>query len=132
MNTPYKFREVYGSNAYVLENELPLPGAEPDEAPALVFCGWQNEFHPDTNICDFDLSLFEEQEDGSYLRSDEHQQERCYSMEEIQTALRSTGMELLGVWSDLNFSPISDDTERWYFAARAVKPNIPTDLRKDL
>ena len=119
MNTPYKFREIYGTNAYVLESEL--PAYDPGEPPVAVFCGWQNEFHPDTGICDFDLSLFEEQEDGSYIRSDEHQQERCYAMEEIQTALKNAGLELLGVWEDLSFTPAGETAERWYFAARAIK-----------
>ena len=79
------------------------------------------EFCADTGICDFDLSIFEEQPDGSYLRSDEHQQERCYTMEAITAALRNAGMELLGVFSDWQFAAPDDTTERWYFCARAIK-----------
>ena len=119
MNTPYKFREIYGNHAYVLEDELP-PFAENGQ-PSAIFCGWQNEFHPETGICDFHLSLFEEDENGTYFRSDEHQQERCYSMEEITAALRSVGLELLGVFSDWSFSAPNETTERWYFAARCIK-----------
>ncbi len=119
MNTPYKFREIYGSNAYVLEDEL--PPLEEGDSPSAVYCGWQNEFHPETGLCDFDLTLFEEGEDGRYYRSDEHQTERCYSMEEICDALRETGLELIGVYADWSFSPITETTERWYFLARAIK-----------
>ena len=82
---------------------------------------WQNSYDEETRICDFDLSIFEEQPDGSYLRADEHQQERCYSMEEITGALRDAGLELLGVFSDWEFSAPDDTAERWYFAARAIK-----------
>ncbi|MBQ8310027.1 MAG: class I SAM-dependent methyltransferase [Clostridia bacterium] len=121
MNTPYKFRNVYGSNAYILEDELVYGEEDADEERVPVFCGWQNTYHPETRICDFDLSLFEEMPDGSYRRSDEHQQERCYELEEIRTALRSANLELIGVWSDFDFSTPDDTTERWYFAARAVK-----------
>ena len=123
MNTPYKFREVYGNNDYILETEL--PPYEEGEKPIAVFCGWQNHFDPETGICDFDLSLFEEDENGSYYRSNEHQQERCYSMEEIRSALKESGMELLGVFSDWQFSDPDEQTERWYFAARAIKPEQP-------
>ena len=121
MNTPHKFRTVYANNAYVLEDELVWDAGTDEEERAAIFCGWQNHFDPETNLCDFDLSLFEEMPDGSYRRSDEHQCERCYSMDEIRDALTRAGLELLGVWADWSFSPASETTERWYFAARAIK-----------
>lgn len=121
MNTPYKFREVYGNNAYVLEDELVWDEGLDTEERAAVYCGWQNAYHPETEICDFDLSLFEELPDGTYRRSDEHQQERCYTLDEIKAALKKANLELLGVWSDYEFSTPTDNTERWYFAARAKK-----------
>ena len=121
MNTPYKFENTYGNNAYVLEDELVWDAGTEDEERAAVFCGWQNTYHPDTRLCDFDLSLFEEMPDGSYRRSDEHQEERCYTQAEIENALKAAGLELIGVWSDFGFSPVNGQTERWYFAARAIK-----------
>ncbi len=122
MNTPYKFETVYSSNAYILEDELP-PLSEEDP-PSAVFCGWQNEYHPESGICDFHLSIFEEDENGSYIRSDEHQRERCYSQKEILTALECVGLEPLGVFSDWRFSPVTETTERWYFVARCKKDPI--------
>lgn len=116
MNTPYKFRHVYGDNAYVLEDET-----ETEDGNAAVFCAWQNDYSEETRLCEFDLSIFTEQPNGSYLREDEHQTERCYSMEEITDALRTAGMELLAVFADHHFSEPNDTTERWYFCARAIK-----------
>lgn len=81
MNTPYKFQQIYGNNAYILEDELVWDEGTDTEERAAVYCGWQNDYHPDTGICDFDLSIFEELPNGTYRRSDEHQQERCYSMD---------------------------------------------------
>lgn len=121
MNTPYKFQRTYGNNAYVLEDELIWDEGAESEERAAVYCGWQNEYHPETRICDFYLSIFEELPDGTYRRSDEHQQERCYLREEIEAALSDVGMEFLGVWSDWQFSAPTETTERWYFAARAKK-----------
>ena len=116
VNTPYKFRTVYGRNAYILENETRF-GKE----RRAVYCGWQNRFSPRSGLCDFDLSIFEEQADGSYLRSDEHQRERCYSLETLKSALRDAGMEPLGVYSDFQFSEPTETAERWYLCARAIK-----------
>lgn len=113
VNSPEKFRRVYANNAYILEDEL--DGAD-------VYCGWQNEFDEKTGICDFYLSLFEEQADGGYRRSDEHQRERCYPFETLKKLLDVTGFEFLGVFGDKSFDPPEPDAERWYFAARCKKP----------
>ena len=114
LNTPYKFREIYGQNAYLLEDTVPDGRA--------VYCGWQNDFDEESGICSFDLSLFEEQPDGSYRRADEHQEERCYQMETVQNLLRTAGFELLGVWENFERTPPEPYAERWYFCAHALKP----------
>jgi SAM-dependent methyltransferase len=121
MNTPYKFREVYGNNAYVLEDELVWDEGLETEERAAIFCGWQNEYHPETAICDFHLSIFEELPNGEYRRSDEHQQERCYELTEIKDALAAAKLELVGVWSDFAYTAPTEKTERWYFCARSKK-----------
>ena len=113
VNSPHKFENVYGNESYILEDE--------NEDGSAIYCGWQNEFDAESGICDFYLTLFEEDEDGAYLRSDEHQQERCYSLDEIKSALESNRLELLGVFADWQFSQPVNDTERWYFVARAKK-----------
>lgn len=105
MNTPYKFENVFADNAYVLEDEG-------------VYCGWQNFYNEKTKRCDFYLSVFEEQEDGSYLRFDEEQTERCFSMRSVKKALEESGFELCGVWAGYDFDELAEDSERWYFAAR--------------
>lgn len=111
VNTPRKFREVYGDNAYILE----------DHTPPAVFCGWQNAFDEETGICSFDLSVFEAQSDGSYRRADEHQEERCYGMETLKRLLADAGMETLAVFGDDRKRPACEGDERWYFVARAKK-----------
>jgi len=121
MNTPYKFQNVYGTNAYVLEDELIFDEGTEYEERIPVYCGWQNTYHPESGICDFDLSIFEGLPDGTYRRSDEHQQERCYELEKIKALLLRAGFKLIGVWEDYEFSAPRATTERWYFAARAIK-----------
>ena len=112
MNTPYKFENIYSDNAYILEDE---------NNGAAIFCGWQNFYDKDSKICDFYLSVFEEDEDRAYIRSDEHQQERCYEKKQVEELLRECGFELVGIYADLDKNPINEKTERWYFVARAKK-----------
>ncbi len=113
MNTPYKFKNIYGDNAYILEDE--------DGDGMSVYCGWQNEYDEDSDICDFYLTIFEEDEEGGYIRSDEHQRERCYPYEAVSGMLEGNGFELIGCFSDFDFSSSDNTTERWYFVARAKK-----------
>ena len=107
VNTPYKFEKIYGDNAYILEDEG-------------VYCGWQNDYDEKSGICDFYLSIFEE-EDGQYYRCDEHQQEKCYSLETLKKLLLECGFEFLEVVSDFDFSTPTETTERYYIVARAKK-----------
>ena len=117
VNTPYKFKNIYADNAYILEDELDFGDGE----CAAVFCGWQNSFDEESGICDFYLTVFEEAEDGSYLRREEQQKERCYSLGEIKAALERAGFEYLGCFGDFDFGEPKETTERWYIAARAKK-----------
>ncbi len=112
VNTPYKFENIYSDNAYILEDET---------EEGAIYCGWQNEYNAETGICDFYLSLFEEDGDGAYVRSDEQQRERCYTLDTIKKTLEDAEMELLGVFADYEFGEPRENTERWYIAARAKK-----------
>ena len=113
VNSPHKFAHTYGNNAYILEDE--------DEEGCAVFCGWQNEYDPESRLCKFYLSLFAEDEDGRYVRADEEQTERCYDEAEIRAALDEAGFDLCGMFADFDFSPVMPDTERWYVVARTRK-----------
>lgn len=108
VNTPHKFRTVYGDNAYVLEDENTL-------------CAWQNEYDEQTRLCYFYLSVFREEEDGRYERSDEEQTERCYTHEELETALRRAGFDEICFFGNTDMSAPTDTTDRWFVAARCKK-----------
>ncbi len=114
VNSPHKFKAVYGENTYVFEEE---------ECGENSFCVWQNYFDEKTGICDFDLTVFTRDTDGKYTRSDENQRERCFSKEQLESALKACGFEILGFFSDFKFSPIDEKSERWYIAARCKKDN---------
>ena len=117
VNSPYKFKHIYGDNAYVLEDEW----TDEDGIERSAYCGWQNHFDEQTGICEFDLSVFERNENGSYARADEQQRERCYDEATLRGLLEQTGFSVLGIFSDYDRSPITDTSERWYFVARCNK-----------
>ncbi len=108
VNSKYKFESVYADNCYVLES---------DDA----FCSWQNQYYADEKICDFVINLFQKSQGDSYKRFFDVQSERMYERSELTAMLEKAGFEIIGVYSDFNFSDVTDKTERLYFAARAVK-----------
>ncbi len=108
VNTPHRFTEGYALHDYILEDDD-------------VLLAWQNFYNEKTRICDFVLSLFCRNEDGSYDRYDEEQRERMYSMRTLVQIIKKTGFELLDAYSDFAFSSISDKNDKWYFVCRCVK-----------
>lgn len=108
VNTPHKFRHIYGNNDFILEKEDAV-------------CCWQNQYDDKVGLCDFILSIFEKKPDGSYSRTDTVQTERCYRRAYLQRALKRAGFEVLGVFEDYHFTQATNKSERWYVAARCKK-----------
>lgn len=106
INSKHKFEYTYGDNAYVIENEG-------------VLCAWQNFYNPQSKICDFYLSIFTENSDGSYNRCDEHQREKMYTLRSVKKMLSGAGFSLCGVFSDYSFSEANEEKdERLYVVAK--------------
>ena len=108
INGKRKFEEIYADNSYVMEEGSSV-------------CVWQNSYNPKTKLCDFFITLFEEDEDGKYNRYDELQTERMYTLRSIKSALAECGFEFLGAYSDFDFAEATDDSERIYISARCKK-----------
>ncbi len=102
INSKYKFEKIYSDNAYVLENEG-------------ILCAWQNFYNKRSRLCDFYLSIFSENRDGSYTRCDEHQRERMYTLRAVSGYLERCGFELLGVFSDFDFNAGNENRDERLF-----------------
>lgn len=113
VNTPYKFKNIYGNNHYIFEDR--------DTNGNIAYCGWQNEYDETSHLCNFYLSVFTKNNNGTYVRSDEVQTERCYNKEQLSQSLERSGFEIIGFFADYDFSAPSDDCERWYVVAKAKK-----------
>ncbi len=109
VNTPYKFKNVYGFNDFIL-----------DDPETGTVCCWRNTYDEECALCEFDLSFFIPRGDGTYGRSDALQTERCYTEPQLRRCLKKNGFELCGVWSDYAFTPFTESDERWYIAARRL------------
>lgn len=51
-------------------------------------------------------------------RFEETIEERSFSKTVIESALRSAGLDVVGVYSDLKFRPVQPTSERWFYVAR--------------
>ena len=78
---------------------------------------WENSFKD--NINEYLVTVFTEQEDGSFERFRELHRQRAYSIEEIEDAMSQVGMkcDFFEAFSD---NKPSFDTERYYIVARLV------------
>ena len=108
VNSPYKFRNIYGTQAYILEDKH-------------VFCAWQNAFCEEKGLCDFYISLFTETPTHQYRRSDSHTAERMYTREELISQLQRHHFEILEISGDIDHRPDRENDERLYFITRVKK-----------
>ncbi len=108
VNSPYKFKHIYGNQQYILDAEG-------------VYCGWKNFYDEESGLCDFELSIFSERKDGSWHRFDENQRERCWSVKTLSSLLTACGFEILTVAADLGGAPVEETSERIFFTCRAIK-----------
>ncbi len=108
INGKAKFEKTYADNTYAIEED----GA---------FCIWQNSYNPKTKICNFLITLFEEDSNGKYTRYDEMQSERMYTLKSVKRKLLSAGFEFIGAYSDFSYNPANDLSDRIYIAARCKK-----------
>ena len=108
INAKHKFENYYGNNTYVME--------END-----VFCVWENEYDKNEEICDFYITLFEQVNGGKYVRHEENQQERMFTLENVKKSLEKCNLEFIGAYDDFDFNPGDDSSDRIYIVAKCRK-----------
>ncbi len=105
VNTPEKFRTKYADNDYLLERD----GA--------VLC-WSNRLNKKGDVCDFLLTVFEEQPSGLYKRTDGVTRERCYGLRALQNHAKAAGLTWVSCHGALDGSEPGEECERWYVTLR--------------
>ena len=102
INTLYKYKNILSDNAFVYENEDDM----------LI---WQNYFNEKTKNCNFYLTLFEKQKDGKYIRSDEFQRQKCFSVKTVEKTASECGFELKSIFGGLCGEEFTDKSEKAIF-----------------
>ena len=87
MNSEYKFKNSYGDNCYVMQD---------DE----VFLSWQNFYDENTRNCQFVLDFFIKDKNGRYQRKKEEQTEHCFEHGRVLELLENNGFELVDISCD--------------------------------
>ncbi len=105
VNTAYRFREVYGQNTFVYDEDD-------------LFCVWQNFFDEKTGFCDFDLTFFVKDGKKGYRRMEESQRERLFTREAILKAIGDNGFTLEAVYGGLDFTSPTDTSEKHYYVVK--------------
>ncbi len=108
LNTPYKFKTTYADRDYILEDDG-------------VMCCWRNRLNKKGDIVTFYLTVYEENADGTWERTDGEERERAYGLRSIKNALDACGLELANISAGYHFEVPEDTCERWYITARKKK-----------
>ena len=108
MNTPYKFETEYGQRDIIIE--------EGDDVLL-----WQNDYKKERKICNFYLTAFEMEEDGSYIREDTAWRERCYSQRYVKNLLEKVGFYDIRFMDETLKREPEAESLRWYISGKARK-----------
>ena len=102
INSEYKMNEIFGSNCYVYEYED-------------IFYTWDNFL--EDNLVDMHLNFFLENEDGSYKRIYEYQQERVYDRDFVKEMAKKSGFSNIKLYDEDDMGEIKEDTLRILYKA---------------
>ncbi len=102
INSEYKLKNTIGNNVFVRSEED-------------IFYTWENEVRKDR--VDFYLTFFNRIGEH-YERFEEIHTERIYAVSEMKTMIKDSGLELVGVFSNLKFVSPSKKDERIFFVVR--------------
>lgn len=104
INSYYKLRSIIGNNTFVEDRDD-------------IYYIWQNYYDEETHICEFYLTFFKQNPDGSYHRFDEEHNERAYKVCDIIKMLQDVGFISIDIFEGFTFNEIKETTERINFVA---------------
>jgi len=73
---------------------------------------WENVYDEENALNEYDLTIFEEAENGLYERFEETHVQRAYSIEEIKAFAKAAGMIFVKAMDAEDSGPVKDTTER--------------------
>ena len=109
-NTVYKYEEVIG-DVTIAENR---------ENCSFI---WENYYHEEEEINEYDLTVFVQEEDGRFKRFQENHYQRGYHVETICAPLEEAGLEIVEILDADTREAVDPESERIYVVARECMKN---------
>ena len=81
---------------------------------------WENEYNPDARDNYYYLTIYEENEEGTFDRFEEEHMQHAFTVDEVKAAIKESGLELLQVLDVSTMAAPTEDSDRLYFIAREV------------
>lgn len=81
---------------------------------------WENEYNSDTRDNYYYLTIYEENEEGTFDRFEEEHMQHAFTVDEVKAAIKESGLELLQVLDVSTMEAPTEDSDRLYFIAREV------------
>ena len=106
LNTPYKYRNLLKDNTF----------AENREDCSFI---WENYFHEEEGMNEYDLTLFiRESNEEAFRRYQETHYERCDEVETIRALVEEAGLELVEILDAYTKEPLREDSDRMLWVVR--------------
>lgn len=112
MSTIYKLKNILGNRTFTYDFDN-------------VYMVWENTLMSGGKVR-LQLEIFEKLKNGLYSRSGETQFQRGYTPGTVKKALAEAGFSVLGCYDAFTKDSPLPESERIFFAARAVKPAADT------
>jgi len=81
---------------------------------------WENDYNTETRDNYYYLTIYEENEDGSFDRYEEDHMQHAFTINEVKDAICESGMELVQILDVDTMDEPTDSSDRLYFIAREV------------
>ncbi len=107
LNTVYKYEELLADHTI----------AENREESSFI---WENWYDEETQINEYDLTLFIRNEDGLYEKYEETHYQRAYTIDTVKRLLVQAGLKPEAVYEAFTQDAPGEVSERVYFVAREV------------
>ena len=104
MNRRYKYKEILAFNTF----------AEDREDASFI---WDNFYDEEERINEYQLSLFIQNEQGTYNKYEELHLQKAYEQEEVVSFLYEAGFSSVRVLDAETMDEVKEDTQRLYYIA---------------
>ena len=99
VNTEYRYKHVYDKNCFVYDFDD-------------VYAVWKSEYDEKSKLCEFEIDVFSENEDGNYFRDYESQTQKLHTSDEIMAL--AEGFTLVSKTGGKGFDGCGESEKEYY------------------